>query len=68
MSETIRERFSRKLSSGRWVFCMTCAFVFAWLSCRGQIEAKDALTIIGMVVSFYFGQRSSETTNGGNGQ
>lgn len=39
--------------------------VFAVLSLTGKISADNAMIIISMVVSFYFGTQHEKKTNGG---
>lgn len=39
--------------------------IFAALSLRGDITPDNAMIVISMVVSFYFGTQSEKKTNGG---
>lgn len=45
-----------KLSSGRWIWAVSSAFVFGWLACTGMLESKDVMVVIGMVIGYYFGR------------
>ena len=49
-----------KITSGRWLLTVICGGVFAFMSCTGAIEPKDALTVISIVITFYFSRRRME--------
>ena len=54
-----------KVFSGRWVWCITGALVFAYLACTGAIQPDNVEKIIGIILAFYFGQRGANNSNGG---
>ncbi len=56
-----------KCLSGRFIFTITCAFVFAVLSILGKIPADKAVEVIMLVLVFYFTRtdRKTEEQNGG---
>ena len=47
-----------KVFSGRWVWAVTSAGVFAFLACTGKLEPKDVMFVIGVVVGFYFNKQT----------
>jgi hypothetical protein len=49
-----KQQLFEKLTSGRWLLTVICGGVFAYMSCTGLIEPKDALMVIGIVITFYF--------------
>jgi len=48
-----------KFKSARFWMSIVSIGTFAYLSCTGMLDAKDALLIITMVVSYYYGQSNS---------
>lgn len=45
-----------KFKSGRFWMALISAWVFAYIAVNQLIEGKDALLIIAMVFSYYFGK------------
>jgi len=43
-----------KITSGRWIITVVAAIVLAVQSIRGIFDPKDVITIISMIVVFYF--------------
>lgn len=43
-----------KLVSGRFLLTIIVGYTFAYLSCKQLIPAQSSLTIIAMVITFYF--------------
>lgn len=60
------EHIVSKAFSGRWLWTVTAAAVFAFLACSGRLEAKDSLTIIGVVLTFYFTRNDREQEHNGD--
>ena len=54
MSEPIRT----KLTSGRWLWTMAACASFVLLVARRDLSNQEALTVITMIVAFYFGQQA----------
>lgn len=52
-----------KFGSGRWLFTVISALVFAYMSVTGKVTGEQAMALITMVVAFYFSM--NRTTNGG---
>lgn len=50
------------LKSARFWMSIISILVFAYLSCTGMLDSKDALVVITMICSFYFG-KSQATDN-----
>jgi len=49
-----RNEIIDKLLSGRYLLTVICGGTFAYLACSGRLPAKDAQTIVAIVVTFYF--------------
>lgn len=49
-----------KLMSGRYLWCVVSAAIFAYLAVTLRIDPKDSLTVIAVVLSFYFGQAQAQ--------
>jgi hypothetical protein len=43
-----------KLLSGRWIWCVVGAFVFAYLAMNQLMPASDVKMILAIIVTFYF--------------
>jgi len=54
-----------KMLSGRFIFTIVCAMVFAILSIKGKIPADKTVEIIMLVLMFYF-TRNDRQQNGGS--
>ena len=39
--------------------------VFAWLTCSGGVSADQFLTVLTVVIAFYFGTQAEKRTNSG---
>ena len=49
--------FSRvvsKVTGGRWVLTVACAFTFSWCAVKGIINEQAIVAILGMVFVSYF--------------
>lgn len=53
-------RVVEKITSGQWVLTITCAFVFAYMSCVGKLDTDAIIALIGPVFVMYF-QRNRKT-------
>jgi hypothetical protein len=49
-----------KLFSGRYLFTVICAFVFAYLCITGSMDKNDAMQLIMMVAIFYFNRNEKQ--------
>lgn len=47
-------RVVEKVTSGQWVLTVTCAFVFAYMSCSGKLDTDAIIALIGPVFVMYF--------------
>ena len=54
-----------KLLSGRWIFTLIAAFVFAVLSIKGTLPSDKVMEVILVVVMAYFSRGDRTPTNGG---
>lgn len=56
-----------KVMSGRWIWCVVGAFVFAFLSCMQILPMDDVKMILAIIVTFYFTKpkEKGEPTGGG---
>lgn len=43
-----------KIFSGRWLFTVISAGVFAYMALTGKISGEQAMALIMLVVTFYF--------------
>jgi hypothetical protein len=55
-----------KFLSGRWIFTVISAVVFAYMTYVGRISGEQAMALIMLVVSFYFTRADRTPTNGGD--
>jgi len=51
----------RKLLSGRFIFTIVSAFVFAFMSMNGLIDKNDVMQMVMMVAIFYFNRNDRNT-------
>ena len=54
-----------KLLSGRFLFTITAAIVFAALSIKGQLPQDKVMEVILLVVYAYFNRQDRQLPNGG---
>jgi len=54
-----------KLFSGRWLFTVISALVFAHMAITGKLSGEQAMSIVTLVIAFYFTKNSTQPTNGG---
>ena len=62
----MKELFISKILSGRFIFTIICACVFAYVSVKRIIPAEAVVSIIVSVVTAYFGRpdRAPEKSGG----
>jgi len=58
------ERLIFKITSGRFIFTVVCAFVFAVGSIRGIIPIDKVQDILLIVITFYFAMKRNDNGNG----
>lgn len=51
-----------KLMSGRWIFTVSTAVVFAYCSVTGKLSNEQIISVIMLVIPFYFGKQRTEVT------
>ena len=56
--------FVAKLTSGKFIFTIVCAGVFAYMSIMGILKEDKVMEIILIVVYAYFNKRSEPVTGG----
>ncbi len=54
-----------KLLSGRFLFTVTCAVVFAYMCFTRYMDKNDAMQLIMMVAIFYFSKNDRNTPTKG---
>lgn len=47
-----------KLSSGRYAWCVGCLLLFVYLAGTGKIPPEQVMSLVTLVVGFYFGQQN----------
>jgi hypothetical protein len=62
---TLKQIIVEKITSGKFLFTITCALVFAYLSVKGILPADKVYDIILIVVYAYFTKKSEETKGEG---
>lgn len=58
---TLKEITIKQFTSGKFLFTITCALVFAYLSVKGILPSDKVYDIILIVVYAYFTKKSEET-------
>ena len=58
---TMGERFSEKLSSGKWIFTIITAGVFAYMSISGKLPQDKVMEVVLIVIYAYFTKPSQQT-------
>lgn len=61
--ETLKKNLANLVKVKTLVTAVVCA-VFAVLALRGDITPDNAMVIVSMVISFYFGTQSEKKTEG----
>jgi hypothetical protein len=61
------ERLMYKITSGRFIFTVVAAFVYAYMSINGIIKEDRVMEILLIVVYAYFSRPRVEANGNGNG-
>ena len=54
----------QKLLSGRFIFTVISALVFSQMAISGKISGEQAMSIIMLVITFYFSRTDRQQTGG----
>ena len=57
-----------KLTSGRFIFTVISALVFAHMAVVGKLSGEQAMSIVTLVIAFYFTKNTTQPPNEGNGK
>ncbi len=56
-----------KLTSGRWLWTMAACLAFVIMVVRRDLSNQEALSVISLIVTFYFVQQQMKDDKGGKG-